>query len=133
MIDSLLMFSDKQVITKTSVSENIIDLGKDREIAFGNPIPLLATVKEDFNNLTNLTVTVETSATEDFSSSVELASSTVALANLKKGALIPICFMPCGNKGFTRLKYTVTGTAPTTGKISAYFTDCIAKSYHDKN
>lgn len=132
MLDDLLKFSDKQAITATAASENIIDLGKDREVAFGNPIPLLAIVKEDFNNATSLKIAVETSAAEDFTTSVELASSTVLLANLKKGNMIPLSFMPAGNKGFVRLKYTVTGTAPTTGKISAYLTDAIPQSHQDK-
>ena len=133
MIDSLLMLSDNQAITATATSTNILDMGKDREIAFGNPVPLLIVIKEAFNNLTSLQVAVETSASEDFSSSVELASSTVLLANLKKGALIPLCFMPSGNKGYVRLKYTVTGTAPTTGKVSAFLTDCIPQSFHNMN
>lgn len=133
MLDSLLMFSDKQSVTVTTTSTNIIDLGKDREISFGNPVPLLIRIMEDFNNLTTLTFSVETSASEDFAESVELANSVVTLANLKKGSLVPITFMPTGNKGFVRLKYTVTGTAPSTGKVSVYLTDVIPQSYHDKN
>lgn len=132
MLDDLLKFSDNQAITETANSENIIDLGKDREIAAGNPVPLLVTVKEDFNNLTSLKVSIETSATADMEDSIELASSTVELANLKKGKMIPISFMPVGNKGFVRLKYTVTGTAPTKGKVSAYLTDVLPVSHHDK-
>ena len=46
--------------------------------------------------------------------------------------MIPISFMPAGNKGFVRLKYTVNGTAPTTGKVSAYLTDAVTQSYHNK-
>ncbi len=132
MLDDLLKFSDNQAITATANSENIIDLGKDREIAAGNPVPLLVTVKEDFNNLTSLKVSVETSASSDMSGAVELASSTVELANLKKGKMMPVSFMPAGNKGFVRLKYTVTGTAPTKGKVSAYLTDALPISHHDK-
>lgn len=132
MLDELLKFSDNQAITATANSENIIDLGKDREIAAGNPVPLLVTVKEDFNNLTSLKVSIETSATADMEDAIELASSTVELANLKKGKMIPISFMPVGNKGFVRLKYTVTGTAPTKGKVSAYLTDVLPISHHDK-
>ncbi len=132
MLDDLLKFSDNQAITATANSENIIDLGKDREIAAGNPVPLLVTVKEDFNNLTSLKVSIETSATADMEDAIELSSSTVELANLKNGKMIPISFMPVGNKGFVRLKYTVTGTAPTKGKVSAYLTDALPVSHHDK-
>lgn len=132
MLDELLKFSENQAITATTVSENTLDLGITREVAFGDPIPLLAMIKEDFNNLTSLKVAVETDKTDEFDNPVELASSTVLLANLKKGKMIPISFMPVGNKGFVRLKYTVTGTAPTTGKLSAYLTDAVTQSYHNK-
>ncbi len=132
MLDESLKFSENQAITATTVSENVLDLGVGREVAFGDPIPLLAMVKEDFNNLTSLKVAVETDSTDEFNSPVELASSTVLLANLKRGKMIPISFMPAGNKGFVRLKYTVNGTAPTTGKISAYLTDAVTQSYHNK-
>ena len=130
MIDSQLEFSSYQAITATSVSTNIIDLGK-REISFGTPVPLMIMVMEDFNNLTSLKVAVETSETANMASAVELASATVALANLKEGKILPLNFMPAGNKGFVQLKYTVTGTAPTTGKISAHITDGIPQSYHN--
>ena len=130
MIDSQLEFSSHQAITATSVSTNIIDLGK-REISFGTPVPLMIMVMEDFNNLTSLKVAVETSETDDMADAVELASATVALANLKEGKILPLNFMPAGNKGFVQLKYTVTGTAPTTGKISAHITDGIPQSYHN--
>lgn len=132
MLDESLKFSENQAITATTVSENVLDLGVGREVAFGDPIPLLAMVKEDFNNLTSLKVAVETDSTDEFNSPVELASSTVLLANLKRGKMIPISFMPAGNKGFVRLKYTVNGTAPTTGKVSAYLTDAVTQSYHNK-
>ena len=51
--------------------------------------------------------------------------------NLKEGKILPLNFMPAGNKGFVQLKYTVSGTAPTTGKISAHITDGIPQSYHN--
>lgn len=132
MQDDLLKFSEDQAITATADSENIIFLGKGREVAFGNPVPLMAVIKEDFNNLTTLKVAVYTAETEDMADAVELASSTVAAANLTKGKMIPLVFMPTGNKGYVRLKYTVSGSAPTTGKVSAYLTDAIPQSHHDK-
>lgn len=132
MLDKLLEFSDNQAITATAVSENVIDLGKNREVAFGTPVPLVIRVKEDFDNLTSLDITVQTAADEAFSSAVDLAKATVLLADLKVGKVVPLNFLPAGNKGFVRLKYTVTGTAPTTGKISAYLTDAVPQSFHNK-
>lgn len=132
MLDEQLQFSENQAITATVKSTNIIDLGVGREVAFGTPVPLLVMVKEDFNNLTSLKVAVETSETADFGTTIELASSTVVAANLKKGKLIPLSFLPAGNKGFVRLGYTVNGTAPTAGKVSAYLVDAIPQSFQDK-
>ena len=132
MLDNELMFSDSQAITATAASTNVIDMGAKREIAFGTPVPILAVVKEAFNNLTSLKVAVETDSASTFANAVELASTTVLAANLIKGAMIPLSYMPAGNKGFVRLKYTVTGTAPSTGKISAYLTDALPASHHNK-
>lgn len=132
MIDSQLQFSEQQEITATVASTNIIDLGTNREVAFGTPVPLMAIVNEDFDNLTSLKIAVETAETSDMSGAVELASATVLAADLKKGKYIPLTFMPAGNKGFVQLKYTVTGTAPTTGKITASLTDSIPQSYQNK-
>lgn len=131
MFDITVMFSDEQKITGTAQSTNIIDLGT-REIAFGTPIPLLVIVNEDFNNLTNLKVAIKTAETEDMADAVELASSTVALENLKEGNLVPLNFMPAGNKGYVQLEYTVTGTAPTTGKLTAGFVDALPQGHHNK-
>lgn len=132
MIDSQLEFSNEQAITTTAASQNVIFLGKNREVAFGNPIPLLVRIKETFNNLTSLKIAVETAVDEAFTSAIELASTTVLLADLKEGNLVPLSFMPSGNKGYVRLKYTVNGeTAPTKGKVYACLTDCVAQSFHD--
>lgn len=131
MFDITVMFSDEQKITGTAQSTNIIDLGT-REIAFGTPIPLLVIVNEDFNNLTNLKVAIKTAETEDMADAVELASSTVALENLKEGNLVPLNFMPAGNKGYVQLEYTVTGAAPTTGKLTAGFVDALPQGHHNK-
>lgn len=132
MIDSQLQFSEQQAITATAASTNIIDLGKNREVAFGTPVPLMAIVNEDFDNLTSLKIAVETAETSDMSGAVELASATVLAADLKKGKYIPLAFMPAGNKGYVQLKYTVNGSAPTTGKITASLTDAIPQSYQNK-
>lgn len=133
MLDSQLMFSEKQgPITASAASTNIINLGKDREVAFGNPIPMLIDIKEAFNNCTSVTFAVQTASDEAFTTPVTLVSATVLLADLKKGNRVPIVFMPAGNLGYVRLYYTVTGTAPTTGKVSAYLTDAIQQGHHNK-
>lgn len=132
MLDDSLKFSEDQAITATATSTNILDLGNKREIAFGTPVPLYIMIKQDFNTLTSLTITVKTSANSDMSSATELASTTVALASLKKGNRVPLAFFPTGNKHYAQLTYTVTGSNPSTGKISAYLADAVPQSFHDK-
>ena len=135
ILDSLLIFSDAQAITATAASTNIIAKnslaaetippGWTQAIvhnpAPGEPIPIVVRVTEDFNTLTSLTVTVETDTAAAFSSATQVASSgSIALASLVAGFRIPLTFMPNLTEAFIRLKYTVTGTDPTTGILDAY-------------
>ena len=121
------MLSDAQAITATAASTNTIDLGPKsgivRDIGKGKHIPLLVQVVEDFNNLTSLTVALQVDDNSAFSSAATVWSTTVVLADLKKGKVVIPEFIPRGtNEQFLRLNYTVTGTAPTTGKITAAVT-----------
>ena len=116
LLDAQNLFSENQAITTGSInSDNTVYFGKG-DVSF---VPLLIQVVEDFTNLTSLTVKIQTSENEDFSSSEDLVSSTLELADLKAGERFPITFLPKGNKGYMRIVYTVTGTAETTGKITA--------------
>ncbi len=130
ILDEQGLFSNNQAITASCVSTNVLDLGK-REVSFGTPVDLLIQVTEDFNNLTSLSVAVQTSLNEGFSTPVKLTEATIALANLKKGEILPIQFLPKGNLGYMRLSYTVTGTAPTKGKVLAGLVDGAEQSFHN--
>lgn len=132
ILDEQCLFSNNQAITASCVSTNILDLGK-REVSFGTPIDLIIQVTEDFNNLTSLSVAVQTSLNESFSTPVKLTETTLSLANLKKGEVLPIQFLPKGNLGYMRLSYTVTGTAPTKGKVLAGIVDGAEQSFHNIN
>lgn len=129
------LFSNKQAVTATAISENVIDLGvratpKHAKAALkgdkglGNKIPILVQVTNDFATLTSLTITVEVSAAENLTNPVVLFSSgAIAAANLKAGFQIPIDVLP--NKATLRylgIRYTVTGGNATTGKITAGIT-----------
>ena len=133
IIDTTTLFSSAQAITATAASTNIVDLGAPgtiygaataivRDIGRGADIPLKCTVVETFNNLTSLTITIETDDNAGFSSpNTVFTSPTYALADLAIGArnLLPES-VPIGtNERYVRLKYTLVGTAPTTGKITA--------------
>ena len=130
ILDEQGLFSDNQKITATAASENILDLGK-REVAFGTPVEIFIQVTEDFNNLTSLEIAVQTSTDEDFTSAVDLTKQTLLLADLKKGVVSSVKFLPKGDLGYMRLKYTVTGTSPTTGAILAGITDGAQESFHN--
>ena len=130
ILDEQNLFSDNQAITKTDVSSNVINFGK-REIAFGTPIELFIQVTEDFNNLTSLTISVQTADDEAFSTPVDLIEQTLPEAELKKGTVSNLKFLPKGNLGYMRLNYTVTGTAPTTGAILAGVVDGVQESFHN--
>jgi hypothetical protein len=133
LLDMQALFSDGQAITATAPSTNVVHtaLGKIKEIAFGTPMALLIQVVEGFVGCTSVKVAVQTSETENFSNPVTLAeSAAIPVAQLKAGYKFPINYMPKGNLGYTRLYYTVAGTA-TAGKIDAGFVAAHDNSYQD--
>lgn len=131
LFDSQSKFSENQAITATTTSQNIVNMGAG-EVVFGTPKPLVIQVSEDFNNLTSLTVDIETASDEAFTSPVKLQSSTANLGDLKTGFTFPITVLPKGDKGYMRLKYNVEGTtAPTTGKITAGIVAASSQSWQD--
>lgn len=127
------LFSDAQAITATARSTNVIDLGAtgtiygasaamNRDIGPGTPIPLLCQVVEAFNNLTSLTIGLEVDTVSNFASPTVVLSLVVPLASLAVGYQFPVHFVPLNtNQRYVSFNYTVTGTAPTTGKITAGF------------
>ncbi|MFA5965291.1 MAG: Bbp16 family capsid cement protein [Sphingomonas sp.] len=133
IFDSTSLFSSAQAITASAASSNVIDLGQPgtvfgaaaplaRDIGRGEEVPIGLRVVESFNNLTSLTVTVETDDNAGFTSPTAVFTSIAyPLADLASGArhLLPD-EIPVGvNERYVRLKYTVAGTAPTTGRITA--------------
>ena len=130
ILDEQGLFSNKQAITSSCVSENILDLGK-REVSFGTPVELFIQIAETFNNLTSLNIKVQTSIDEDFLDSIDLIEHTMLLDELEKGEVSSIKFLPKGNLGYMRLSYTVVGSTPTTGKILAGIVDGTQESFHN--
>ena len=130
ILDEQGLFSNNQKITATAASTNILYLGKS-EVSFGTPVEVFIQITEDFNNLTSLSIKVQTATDEVFTTAVDLIEQTILLANLKKGAVSNIKFLPKGNLGYMRLLYTVTGTAPSTGGILAGVVDGTQESYHN--
>ncbi|PUB87072.1 MAG: hypothetical protein DBP02_02170 [gamma proteobacterium symbiont of Ctena orbiculata] len=126
------LFSDNQAITATAISENVIDLGApgtppraaaalNQDVGKGTPVPINVQVTEDFNNLTSLDVAIEVGATASLGTVV--ATQNILLADLVAGKTINLQCLPNGvDQRYLGLRYTVTGTAPTTGQIHAGIT-----------
>lgn len=126
------LFSDKQAITATAVSTNVIDLGLPgtpydaaaplhQDVGKGNKVPVLIQVTEDFDNLTSLTITIETGSTPSLGTAV--ISETILLADLVAGKQSVLTYLPNSiDEQYLGLRYTVTGTAPSTGSVTAGIT-----------
>ena len=125
IFDQQNLLSDAQAITASAPSTNTIDLspianGITRDIGKGKGIPLRVQVVETFNNLTSLTVALQVDDTSAFAAPKLVWSQSIVLADLKAGyVVVPEYITRGADKKFLRLNYTVTGTAPTTGKITA--------------
>lgn len=122
LLDQQALFSTAQAITATAASTNVIDTGSNKDVGKYGDIPLLIQVVEGFNNLTSLTVTVQTDDNSAFSSAADVLSMTIPLASLVLGYKSPVITLPMKMERYIRLNYTVTGTAPTTGKVTAGIT-----------
>lgn len=118
-IDKQTLMSNAQAITATAVSTDVIDLGADRDVGVGQPIMLLVQIVEAFNTLTSLQIDMQTDDNSSFSSATVIQLQSMALAALTLGARTVIPYWPRTNERYVRMNYTVTGTNPTLGKITA--------------
>jgi len=117
--DKQNILSDKQAITASARSENVLKIGPG-DFGQGNKLDLDVIVTEAFNTLTSLNVKVETDDDVAFGSPKELYNTgEVLLADLIVGYKFTIKGIPHGCEDYLALYYTVTGTDPTTGKIFA--------------
>lgn len=126
IFDRQTLFSDAQAVTADAASTNVIDLGPIangivRNVGLGKRIPLVIQVVEDFNNLTSLEVKVQVDSDPAFGSPKDVATTgAIAEADLVPGKRFSIDYVPRDtNERYVRLYYDVTGTAPTTGKVTA--------------
>lgn len=114
-------------ITATAFSTKGLDRIKVQDVGAGEPIKAYARVTQAFNNLTSLQIDVgmcdDTSGT-NFTSLIN-GGKVVLLAALTLNALIPLGFINSGaaKKEFICAKFTVVGTAPTTGKVTCGLVD----------
>ena len=123
LLDQNGVLSEKQAVTTTAASTNIVDLK-----AAGNFVPgalfAVCRVDVDFAGLTGMKVALETAENENFSDAVELASASYLAAALTANQSLLAAAVPAGVKRYLRAKYTVTGTA-TAGKVTCFLTDAV--------
>jgi hypothetical protein len=134
IFDTTTLFSNQQAIVATVASTNAIDLGVmgtppmaggplARDLVNGGDgIALLVQVTEAFNNLTSLKIDIEleTATPGAFTPDKVITLGTFLLAELVRGFRVPFRLLPDGiTMRYIQLRYTVTGTAPTLGKITA--------------
>lgn len=133
ILDKNLTLSENQAITATAISENVIrvpDSGTvygegaaiPRNLGPGEEVPVLIQATEDFNNLTSLTITLETADDAALSTNNEVLFSTgaIPLADLVAGYRTAVRVLPDHVlRDYVGVRYTVTGTNPTTGKVTA--------------
>lgn len=118
-IDSLLEFSRAQALSASGASQNVIDLGSDRDIGPGRPLWIVVAFKTDAAAGGTYQVDLQTDDNAAFSSPTVLAS--VSPAAPKAGQRLVIG-MPFTNERYLRLNYTLGGTTPT-ATIDAFLTD----------
>lgn len=130
IFDSTNLFSDKQAITATAASTNVIDFGATdtpkyaanaitRDIGKGNAVGIRIQVTTDFADSgddSNLTIALQTDTVENFASPTVLWTSETLLSTaLPAGYVFPLEVLPRGVQRYLRLNYTVGGT----GNMSA--------------
>ena len=128
ILSQQLLFSDDQAITATAISTNVVDLGLpgtpygavapiNQDVGKGTAVPILIQVTEPFNNLTSIDVAIEVGATASLGT--VLVTETILLADLVAGKQTFTKVLPNGvDQRYLGVRYTVTGTAPTTGKVT---------------
>lgn len=133
ILDSTLLFSENQAVTVTAISENVMQFPATgtvpyegaalaRNLGPGNELPLFIQVTQDFATLTSLTIDVVTADNAALTTNPVVLATTGAIpvATLKAGYKPNPRIFPDGTvKEYLGLKYTVTGTTATTGKVTA--------------
>lgn len=135
IFDRSLLMSNAQAITASAASTDVIDLGTTgtvfgnstalvRDVGRGYEIPIRVQVVTAFNNLTSLSVAVQTDDNSGFSTAKTVAiSQAIPLASLVAGYVFEEVALIVGtNERYLRLNYTVVGTAPTLGAVTGGIT-----------
>lgn len=138
ILDKFLEYSDKQVITASAVSTNVVDAGPTKNAAIGRDLGLNGRLYLFINVFTafagagaSLTATLQDSA--DNVTFADVASfPNIPVANLTAGKAFQVG-LPVPTRRYTRVNYNVTGGPFTGGAVSAHLIDgpIYAFSYPD--
>lgn len=111
MIDAETRFSDRQAITATAVSENVVELDPSgQDVGAGEPIYLNVYGSKPTTNPTSFTIELQTDNDSAMGNAVVTASHPIQMAILSKGGSIFSGAVPTGMKAYARLRYVVAGS-----------------------
>jgi len=129
ILDKYLQYSDKQAVTATAVSTNVVDAGATknpaigRDLGAGTPLYLFLSISQSFAAAGAATLQATLQDSADNVTFADVASiGPLSIAQLTAGTSKWVGF-PIPTRRYTRVNYTV-GTGPfTAGIVSAHVVD----------
>ena len=117
ILDAQNQLADSQAFTATAVSENIIDLGADRNIGIGEPMSIVINTEVAFdaaNADETYTCQVQADDNAAFSSAVSVGGLVTIARGTAAGSQIVIP-LPAdySTEQYLRLSFTLAGTTPS--------------------
>lgn len=129
ILDKQLQYSDKQAITATAVSTNVVDAGATknpaigRDLGAGTPLYLFLNVSQTFTAAGAATLQATLQDSADNATFADVASlGPFTLAQLTAGKGFWVGF-PIPTRRYTRVNYTVATGPMTAGVVSAHVVD----------
>ena len=117
-IDKFLEVSDAQAVTATAPSTDVIDTKQVRSNLGMSELEMVVTLAETATAAGAATVTVALQDSADNSAWRDIASKTLAIADMKAGAS-HVLGIPHQTQRYLRVNYTVATGPLTAGKFSA--------------
>ena len=137
ILDLALQFSDRQAITATAVSTNVIDLGAVRNIGSGEELFLVLIVTTAFTDAgsdSTVTPSLQTDDNEAFGSAATVRTYDTLAALTAANTTRIYKLEPFTAAGiyerYIRLNYTVANGNLTTGAITAFITKDVTTYRH---
>jgi hypothetical protein len=122
LMDAILIFSDEQAFVGagSAASTNVIDFGETNpNLGDGTPLIVNFIINETFTTCDSVAITLQDGATSTPATDL-ITSAAVLTASLTKGAYLREIMIPSRHLRYMRLYYTIAGSNPGAGKITAY-------------